>query len=93
MAFVMMDGGDFPFKYSKPGGGSWQLHLRPALDYFLQPNVSVGGHVSVDTGGGSSTVDVGVRAGYHVALSELVSLWPLGGLSASHTSENNAPSR
>jgi len=30
MAFVMMDGGDFPFKYAKSGGGSWRLHLRPA---------------------------------------------------------------
>ncbi|HEY8924472.1 MAG TPA: hypothetical protein VIU64_08830 [Polyangia bacterium] len=92
MAFVMMDSGDFPFKYAKSGGGNWQLHFRPALDYFVQQNVSVGGHVGVDTGGGYSTVDIGVRAGYHVALSELVSLWPLGGLSFSHTSENNGPS-
>jgi hypothetical protein len=92
MAFVMQDFGDFPFKYSKSGGGNWQLHFHPALDYFLQQNVSVGGQVAVDTGGGSSTVGLGARAGYHVALSELVSLWPLVGLSFSHTSENNAPS-
>jgi hypothetical protein len=92
MAFVMLDGGDFPFKYSKSGSGSWQLHFRPALDYFLQPNVSVGGNVTVDTGGGSSTIGLGVRAGYHVALSELVSLWPLVGLSFGHSSVNNGPS-
>jgi len=93
MAFVMMSRDDFPFSYAKPGGGNWQLHFRPALDYFLQQNVSVGGHVSVDTGGGSSTIGFGARAGYHVALGELVSLWPLGGLSVSHFSENNGPSR
>ena len=92
MAFVMMDRDDFPFNYSKSGGDSWHLHFRPALDYFLQPNVSVGGNVVVDTGGGSSTVGLGARAGYHVALSDLVSLWPLVGLSFSHTSVNNGPS-
>jgi hypothetical protein len=93
MAFVMMGGDDFPFNYSKSGGGNWHLHFRPALDYFLQPNVSVGGNVVVDTGGGSSRVGLGVRAGYNVALSELVSLWPLVGLSFEHFSDNNGPSR
>ena len=92
MAFVMTSGGDFPFSYSKTGGGNWQLHLRPALDVFVQQNVSVGGHVVVDTGGGSSTVGLGARAGYNVVLSELVSLWPLVGLSFTHNSQNNGPS-
>ena len=91
MAFVMMGGGDFPFNYSKTGGGDWHLHLRPALDVFVQPNVSVGGNVVIDTGGGSSTIGLGARAGYHVALSELVSLWPLAGLSFRRNSVNNGP--
>lgn len=94
MAFVMLGGGDFPFTYSKSGGDSgWRFHFQPALDYFLQSNVSIGGRLIVETGGGSSTVGLGARAGYHLPISGLVSLWALGGLTFAHTSVSNGPSR
>jgi len=83
--------GEFPFSFSKTGGGSWNLRLRPSLDYFIQPKVSVGGIIVLDKDGGGSTIGLGARAGYNVALSSLVSIWVRGGLDVFRTSPNNGP--
>jgi hypothetical protein len=91
-AFSMASEGEFPFRLSKSGGGDWGLALRPSLDVFIKQNVSVGGMVVIESGGGSSKIGLGVRAGYNIFLASTVSLWLRGGLSYDHTSVNNGPS-
>ncbi|WP_223640419.1 hypothetical protein [Corallococcus sp. EGB] len=58
------------------------IRLEPSADYFLQQNLSVGASALVAFGFGDSTVvGLGVlgRVGYHLPLSERVSLWPKAG--------------
>jgi opacity protein-like surface antigen len=92
LVFSMASEGEFPFRFSKAGGGDWTLRLRPSLDYFIKEHLSVGGLVRIDTGGGQSTIGLGARVGYDLALASAVSLWIRGGLSYDHTSGNNASS-
>jgi len=90
-AFTMTSQGDFPFSFSKTGGGDWSLHLVPSLDYFIQEHLSVGGLIGLDTDGGGSTIRFGARVGYDVPLGALVSMWPRGGLQVAHTSPKDGP--
>jgi hypothetical protein len=67
---------------SMGGASSTNITVQPALDYFVMPNVSVGGAVVISHGsfaGGSGTVmEIGLlaRAGYNLHLAPMVSLWP-----------------
>jgi hypothetical protein len=83
----------------KSGGGGWGLHLRPALDTFIVSNVSVGGVVGFGYGGGSSTAspgsstfEVGARAGYAFAIADRIAVWPTGGVYLSYTTGNHMSS-
>jgi hypothetical protein len=71
---------EFPFSFSKTGGGGWGLALRPSADYFLAPNVSVGGIVSLTRGGGDTNIGFGPRVGYDLIVSSLISIWFRGGV-------------
>lgn len=71
------------------------VRLEPALDFFVAPNVSVGGQLkigfdSIDPGVGSSTdtTEIGLlpRVGYVVAFSPTTSIWPRAGLGYVHLS-------
>jgi hypothetical protein len=71
------------------------IQLQPAFDYFVSPNLSIGGQVrilyaSVDNGAGSTddTTTLGLlpRIGYNVALSPGASIWPRVALGYVHTS-------
>ena len=66
----------------------WELRLHPSLDYFIAPNVSVGGLVgfTYDSGGPSTTIDLGVRAGYNLNVAERISFWPKVGIVFHHNS-------
>jgi len=90
-AFSMASQDDFPFRFSKTGGGAWSLHLVPSLDYFIQDHLSVGGLVGIDKDGGGSTIRFGARIGYDVPLGALVSMWPRGGIQVAHSSPNEGP--
>ena len=68
------------------GGSTTNVNITPALDYFVAPNLSIGGqlgfqHQSFSTPGsnvsevGSGFV-VGVRGGLNVPLAPALSLWP-----------------
>ncbi|MES1207147.1 MAG: hypothetical protein ABUS79_14515 [Pseudomonadota bacterium] len=77
----------FTFETADPGYGSGFFHktvnggstiqLNPGADYFLAPNVSVGGNLffSHSTGSGDD-VGVAVRVGYDLAIAENVGFWP-----------------
>jgi hypothetical protein len=80
-------------------GGAWQLQLSPALDYFVTARLAVGGVLGYthDSGGagtgananGTDTFRLGVRASTNLDINDRFSVWPLGGLFYSHTSQNH----
>src|SRR6478609_4187974 len=71
-------------------GSVTQLTLRPAVDYFVVNNVSVGGFLGLDytsaSGAHATTFAIGPRAGYNIAFSERFSFWPKLGFSFSSSS-------
>jgi len=71
-------------------GSTTKLELRPAVDYFVANNVSVGGFVGLDyvstSGAHSTTFAIGPRVGYNFAFSEHFSFWPKLGFSYSTSS-------
>jgi hypothetical protein len=70
-------------------GSSTSLVLRPAIDYFVVENLSLGGFLGLEythAGGGNSTAfSIGPRVGYNIPLSNLLSVWPKVGFAYSHT--------
>lgn len=70
-------------------GSTTTLVLRPAFDWFVMNDLSLGGFVGVEynssPGGDSSVISVGPRVGYNVPLSARTSLWPKVGLSLAST--------
>lgn len=70
-------------------GSTTTITLRPAIDYFLANNLSLGGFIGVDyiRAGGShaTTFAIGPRVGYNLAFSDRFTLWPKLGLSYSST--------
>ena len=76
-------------------GSSTNLTLRPAIDYFVLNNVSVGGFLGLDytSAGGAHTTTfaIGPRVGYNLAFSERFSFWPKLGFSYSSSSASGTP--
>jgi hypothetical protein len=75
-----------------------RIQLQPAIDYFVSPNVSIGGQVRIafeskDNGGGTTndvtTLGLLPRIGYNVALSPTSSIWPRAALGYVHTSSDS----
>jgi hypothetical protein len=70
-------------------GDRFLIDLRPAVDYFLRDNLSLGGTVLLGTafqsGDNPLLVGLGVRAGYNIPMSETVSVWPKLGLAVVHS--------
>jgi hypothetical protein len=71
-------------------GSTTELVLRPAVDYFVIENLSIGGFLGLDyikTSGGSTTAfSIGPRVGYNLPFSERWSVWPKVGFSFASTS-------
>jgi hypothetical protein len=76
-------------------GSTTELTLRPAVDYFVANNISVGGFVGLDytstSGAHSTTFAIGPRVGYNLAFSERFSFWPKLGFSYSTSSTTGDP--
>ena len=70
-------------------GALTTLSLAPAADYFVLPNLSLGGSVGVyyaHAGESSgSRFTIGPRVGYNFEVSRLLSVWPRLGISYAHT--------
>jgi hypothetical protein len=81
-------------------GGAWQLQIAPAADYFVIPNLSVGGVVAyqhASSGGGpgtsglgSDTFELAARVGYAIAINDRFGFWPLGGFALTYVSADHA---
>jgi hypothetical protein len=71
-------------------GSTTTLTLRPAVDYFIAHDVSLGGFLGLDYtsahGAHTTQFSIGPRVGYNLAFSERFSFWPKIGFSYSTTS-------
>ncbi len=90
--YSLSDPGEFPFFVLKTGSNPWHVLVQPSADTFIVPNVSVGGLLKFERNNGTTDVGVGLRAGYDLHFTSLVSLWIRGGLYYHHYSPNNGPS-
>jgi hypothetical protein len=66
------------------------LVLAPAIDYFIAPQLSLGGQVSFEYSnfdpGSSSSFGLAPRVGYNIPLAPMFSLYPRAGFSFRHAS-------
>jgi hypothetical protein len=103
----MVISADLPFQNEAPvlviahesnsmGGSATVVGIQPSLDYFVAPNISVGGEVGIaytTLGGGASgsntVLAVEVRAGYNLPLGDMLSLWPRVSIGYSHSSSSS----
>src|SRR5262249_26495051 len=79
---------------SQGAGSRTTALIRPALDYFIMPNVSVGGFIGFASGSASfgplagntdlTEFSLGARAGYNLRLGDTLSLWGQARLSYAH---------
>jgi hypothetical protein len=75
----------------KVSGGSSEIALHPALDYFIADHISVGGVVGIDYvsgDAGSTRIDLGARIGYDLNIQDRIGVWPMAGLLVSHVSDD-----
>ena len=80
-----------------PGSESADVFvLQPAADFFVAPNLSLGGFLtlaytsSTGTGRPSSTVvGIAARLGYNLAISSAMTIWLTASLGYAHTSANS----
>jgi len=67
------------------GGSTSQIQLRPAADYFLIDNLSLGAFLGFNwqhaTGGHSTEFLIGPRVGYDIPISDMFSAWARVGFS------------
>jgi len=70
-------------------GSTTTITLRPAVDYFLIDNLSLGGFIGLDyvkaSGSHATTFAIGPRVGYNLAFSDRFTVWPKLGFSYSTT--------
>lgn len=71
---------------SKNGGSGTEFSVAPAADYFVIPNLSVGGNIlfgvfnPAQAGSGPSTTatlfGIAPRVGYNISITDMISFWP-----------------
>ena len=89
--------GEYLFLHKQSGGG-WQIGFRPTADYFLAPNLSVGGVLGIaHDSGGTTDFEIGARGGYNINIVGPWAIWPTAGIlarthsdSAMHNTTTNA---
>jgi hypothetical protein len=78
------------------GDSTTILSLRPAADFFVIDDLSIGGFVLFENDSSSgatestTTFGIGPRVGYNLAISDTFSFWPKVGLSFQHVSAGTA---
>ena len=79
---------------SMGGGSDTYFAINPSADYFVAPNISVGGQIGYSHGVTTSVGDdvnvfmLEVRGGYNLALNDQFSIWPHLGIGYAHLSFN-----
>jgi hypothetical protein len=70
--------------FHKQSDGDWTISLHPSLDYFLINSVSLGatfGYSYSPAATGTTTLDLGGRAGFNLNINDHVGFWPTAGFS------------
>jgi len=78
--------------FHRPSGGDWELSLHPAIDYFIVSSVSLGatfGYTYSPAATGTTTIDLGGRAGYNLNINDNVGVWPMAGFNLRFHSSNH----
>jgi hypothetical protein len=93
--FVVSNSANFGFSHQFNDPTNTTFILQPALDYFVIPNLSLGGAVllRVDApAGGPTTTTFGLAPdiGFEIALSDTWSVWPLLALPMTFPNRGNA---
>jgi hypothetical protein len=87
--FVITNNAGFGVQHQVGGDNGTTFVLRPALDYFVIPRLSLGGAVEFDYASGNpnqTTFKIAPEIGYEVALTDTWSIWPQAALSLSFPS-------
>jgi hypothetical protein len=86
--------GDATAHFDKVNRGPWIFEVRPALDYFVVPNVTIGAVVGFGIDNAKNKgVLVGGRAGFNFNFTEHLSFWGRVGVRYNHVSPDVGPSR
>src|SRR5437764_10791819 len=100
---------DLPFGNSAPqlaivhesrsmgGGSETDILIAPSADYFVIPNLSIGGIIGVGTGtrtfgnltGDATIFEIGPRVGYVIPLADQIVVWPRLAIEYIHASVDN----
>jgi hypothetical protein len=88
---VVISGETFT-EFNKTSNQGWAFALQPAADYFIIPNVSVGGAIGFAIGSEEyRALQVAARAGFNFNFTEHVSFWGRVGISYGRTSALGVP--
>ena len=92
--FAITNNAGFGFTQQLNSPPSTTFSLRPALDYFVIPRLSVGGAVEFDSNSYShapttTSFSIAPEVGYELALSDTWSFWPQAAISMSFPNPGN----
>src|SRR5262245_47725719 len=77
--------------FDKANKGGWIFEIRPAADYFVIPNVSVGAVAGFAIDNAKTKgVEVGGRAGFNFNVNEHLGAWGRAGVNFNHISATGA---
>jgi hypothetical protein len=89
---LVISGEDF-LGFDKVNHAGWTLTVKPALDYFLLPAISLGAVVTyIKQSGDASAVLVSPRVGYNLNVTDNLGAWLKIGFAYEHSSVGNASS-
>jgi hypothetical protein len=91
--FAVTNNADFNLTHDIGHGNGTQFSVRPALDYFVIDNLSIGGAIGLRFFSGSpdtTFIDLVPDIGYELALSDTWSIWPSASVPISVPNQGNA---
>jgi len=81
------------FGFQKVNHAGWTLTLKPSVDYFVIPSVTVGGFAAlIKSNGDQNEYQAGARAGFNLNVTDMIGLWPQGGIAYAYAKTGNAAS-
>jgi hypothetical protein len=92
--FVVTNNAGFGFDQQVNSPPSTSFSLRPALDYFIIPNLSIGGAIAFQSYSAShapttTSFTIAPEVGYEFALTDTWSFWPQAAISVSFPNPGN----
>jgi hypothetical protein len=81
---LVISGEDF-LGFAKENNAGWRMTIQPSVDYFVVPNISVGGVGAFIVGNNSFREQlIGLRAGFNVNVTENLGAWARVGVAYDH---------